>query len=219
MSAREGDLDYDNKVMVETSQVRGRDVWFRPVGGVVNQMGPFHIEIPPTNSNEYIQASRAGLEVTCRIVRADGSNIRAVDDVVAPMNLLGACMWSECEISVNNNPLPGASAIHVGVKQFMETILTYDMDSMNTHLMSQFFYPDSPANYDNHVISMDMIKRGYLECLRNGTLGFPTFPNTEKPMLAGGNYGGSPEQYLAEAEEAVYQEAITQDGRGRPAGG
>lgn len=161
----DGNFDYDDRIAVETSQKTWKDYWINPVGGVVNQRGPFLFTIEPM-PDKYLQLNRAALELKLRIVREDGSACRQWEDVVAPINLLGPCFFESVEITLNGQPFAGASTINAGLKAYIETMLSYDSDARASHLNAQFFHLDSPGEYDtmsvSHNVLLDMVAKGIM---------------------------------------------------------
>jgi hypothetical protein len=176
----DGNFDYEEQVMVETSQKNYRDFWIRPVGGVVNQRGPFTFVIEPMHS-KYLQLTEAGLEMTCRVVKEDGTNLSMIEDIVAPVNLLGAVMWETVDVALNGRPFSGASAANAGMKAYVETMLSYDSDSRNTHLNSQMFHLDSPGQYGNMKVSNQVLIASAREMIRRKLDPGPTIPDFLQP--------------------------------------
>lgn len=164
----DGEFDYDEKILVETSQKAFRDFWIRPSNGVVNQQGPFMFEIQPENE-KYLHLNATGLEVKYRVVHEDGSDLSLWEDVVAPVNLLGSVMWEQVEVFVNGHAFPGSTSINCGLKAFIESLLSYDLDARHTHLHSQFFYLDSPGQYGTMTVTAEVLKQGLFKSLEDGT--------------------------------------------------
>jgi hypothetical protein len=175
VEADDGNFDYNEKVVVEVGQRESRDFWIRPVGGVVNQAGPFHFSIDPM-VDRYIQLNNAGLEARVRVVNADGSPLADVADIVAPVNLLGAVMWSDVEVSLNGQPFPGASCVNAGYKAFIETLLSYDSDARNTHISTRLFHLDSPGHAGNMAISTGSLMMAVQSGWRAGKIPYPDVP-------------------------------------------
>ena len=174
-----GDFNYDPKVSVETSQKSFRDSWIRPIGGVSNQNGPFTFVIEPM-VDQYIQLNRAMLEVKCRVVKENGSSLHEVEDIVAPVNLLGSCMWDQVDVELNGQPFSGSSAINVPYKSQFETLLSYDADSYNTHLQTQLFHLDSPQDYEVMKVSHERFRETVFDAIANGTYAGPTYGDDDK---------------------------------------
>ncbi len=177
--SHEGEFGYTHRPVVETGMVRGRDMWLRPTGGVVNQMGPFTFEIPPSSTHEYIMGNRAALEVTCKVVKDNGGDCDSWSDIVAPMSLLGGAMWREVDVSLNNQPLDGAGSVHAGVKRMMDALLTYEQDTSTTQLMCEWFHPDSPMEMGNFRMPESQLKQNFIDALRAERFEAPTFGGIE----------------------------------------
>ena len=179
----EGNFDYNEQIHVEDSQTRSRDYWLRPIGGVSNQAGPFNISIE-RSEDQYLVMNAARLEVTARVVKGDGRELSPLLDIVAPVNLLGACMWETVEVRMNQQPMSGASSVNCGYKAFIDTMLSYDQDSRHTHLLTQFSYIDSPTHFDSFKIPMNQLKERFLDEIKKGTIAAPAFEEDELPLAA-----------------------------------
>ena len=180
VATSDGAFYYNEAVKVETAQRAYRDYWLRPIGGVVNQEGP-HTFIIDGTADQYLQLNNARLEMKLKVMRADGGNLRSAIDIVAPMNLLGPCMWKSIEVRVNDHPFNGASQMNMGHKCFVETMLTYDTDSANTHLNVQGFMLDSPQQFDNMKIGMETLKRYAIREITRGNFTPPVIDDAFKP--------------------------------------
>lgn len=180
--AADGPFDYHTSIDVETGMVRSRDAWIRPTGGASsNQMGPWLFEVPPMVENEYLDGNNVALETTCRIVKSDGTQCKAHMDIVAPVNLLAIVMWKEANVTLNQRPLPNAAALHVGLKGYMETLLTFDEDAAVTHLASQMFHLDSPGEFDNMTLDLKAMHEAFAVSVIGGQLPMPAFPDLYYP--------------------------------------
>lgn len=180
LSVDDGNFDYNERVLVETSQRDGQDLWVRPDGGVVNQAGPFNFTIPPLD-DRYIQLNRAALYVRARVEKANGERLSDWQDIVAPINLLGACMWERVEVLLNGNAFAGGAQINAGYKAYLETMLSYDTDGANTHLHTQFYHRDTPGLFGTMRVSEQRIRDGVRRALLNGSLAGPDIPQWLKP--------------------------------------
>jgi hypothetical protein len=197
----DGNFNYGDRLMIEMSQKSYRDFWIRPVGGVVNQSGPFTFNIEPM-VDRYVQFNKASIEMVVRIVKADGSNLSMWNDIVAPVNLFGPCMWESINVSLNGKPFSGASAINAGYKAFLETMLSYDSDARNTHLNAQYFHLDSPGEYGNMTLSAPVIRKHLRRSVDLGLTQGPQIPADLEP-----DEEAAERQSLGEAmEEGVMSE-------------
>ncbi len=174
-----GAFDYNEKIPIETSQFRYKDFWIRPIGGTENQAGPFNIRIDAT-AYGYIQLSLAGLELKLRVIRGDGGELHPLEDIVAPVNLLGATLFDSVEVYLNGVPFSGASSLGSGYKALIDTMFSYDSDSRNTHLNSQFFFLDTPGLYGSMRVSDDALRQAYIKAVKDGIIDRPTIPDDIK---------------------------------------
>ena len=153
----DGNFDYDERVMVEVSQKAGKQAWIRPIGGISNQEGPFNFVIEPM-VDKYLYLNKTKLGIKMKMLRGDGTECRPWEDIAAPTNLVGTALWDTVEVLVNGQPFAGASCVNAGVKGYVETILSYDADARDSHLQSQFFYMDSPYQYDNMKVPVKLVE-------------------------------------------------------------
>lgn len=179
----DGNFRYDDTVHVETSQKSFRDFSIRPLGGVTDQHGPFIFQIDQM-VDKYLQLNKARLYVRAKVVRADGT---ALDwsDVVAPLNLLGTTMWKSVEVSLNDQPFSGASAVEAGYKSFMEAALSYDQDAAETHLRSQFYFKDDPGKHGSFYYPEKEARKNYMMQMKDTNhhgLYPPVIPEADKSV-------------------------------------
>lgn len=208
----DGNFDYDDKVLVETSQKGSRDFWIRPIGGVVNQQGPHTFVVEP-QIDRYLHLNRAALEMRLKVVRADGSGLVRHEDIVAPINLLGPCMWKTVEVSLNSQPFNGASAVNAGYKGYIETMLSCDSDAVNSHLSASFFHADTPGEFNSMSVGRRTVQRALAHGLISGDIAFPAMDDAIKPA-AGEN---PPTVLRTEAYFLLYDDLINQDETDPPA--
>ena len=176
LAVKQGNFDYNDRIEVDVAQKHYHDFWIQPLGGVVNQSGPFTFTIDPM-PDKYIQLNRARLEMICRLVSEDNDDLDPCLDIAAPINLLGPCMWENVEIFLNGQPFTGASSTNAGYKAYIETMLSYDQDASKTHLHSQFYELDSPGEYDTMKVSDKLLRENFLNAIRQGKAAGPAIPN------------------------------------------
>ena len=190
----EGNFDYNERIMVETGMTGYNDYWVRPIGGVVNQEGPFNFVIDPM-PDRYIMLNRAGLEVTLQVTTGNGGEIDWMGDIVAPINMLGTTMWKQVEVALNDQPFSGVSSVNAGVKCMMETLLSYDTSAANTHLRTHGYYEDTPGEYGNMGLSREFLMNEFArrmvaegQTAREGMFKEPVYNQLEmNPLNADGN--------------------------------
>ena len=129
-----------------------------------------------------LDLNRAGLEVTARVVKADGSPLSWWMDVVAPVNMLGAVMWQQLEVILNGQPFSGASSVNVGYKALVETLLSADADARDSHLNTVFFHVDSPRQFGNMAPPWKVMALNLLEAVRRGEEEMPEVAAEFRPV-------------------------------------
>lgn len=208
----DGNFDYDDRIEVETSQKVGKDFWLRPIGGVVNQKGPYHISIEPT-TDKYLQLNRARLEMVLAVVNEDGTDISRMTDVVAPVNMIGAVIWKEIVARLNGNSFDGACTVNCGYKAYIETMLSCDFNARDTHLTSSCFHMDSPDNYSTMVPSAEIYTKCFLEAVEFGEFTMPDVADNLQPAPGEDPITRADLQFLARYEFTKEREVAV------PAGG
>lgn len=176
----DGNFDYEEKTPVDVSQKGSADYWVRPDNGITEQRGPFIFNILPT-TDRYLAMNRAALEIVCRIVKKDGTECSPWKDIVAPVNLLGAAMWKEVVVRVNDKTFEPSSCTDAGIKAFIETVLSYDSDARTTHLSSQFWHLDTPYRYDDHLVDRTAMKKAFVAAIVSGAIAPPVIPAEAMP--------------------------------------
>lgn len=207
VNVSEGRFDYNAEVLVETSQETGRDLWHRLDGCSTNQLGPWYVEIPVTTGKEYLDLNSSTIELTLKVTRRDGTNLNSWRDMVAPVNMLGAVLWKEVEVTFNNAPMPSASAVHCGLKHYMEAILTHDKDSAFTHLKSQLCEMDTPGQFNNFEVSARQVRENFVAAMKRGEVAVPAVPiDPGYNPNAGGTH--DPDEFDAIMEDPISNEMV-----------
>jgi hypothetical protein len=141
--------DLFRPVTKEISLIEGKEIAIR-ASNLQSSDGPFTFLIPK-QSEYYIQLASAELWGECKIVVAndDGSfrNIAATDNV-SVVNLFAASLFKDIRVEVNNVQLADLSCAHANIKNYIETILTYGSDALNSHLKTQLFLLDTPGQFE-----------------------------------------------------------------------
>ena len=65
--------------------------------------------------------------------------------LVVPVNLMCQAMWKDIEIKLNSRTVTKNANLEYATKAYLETILTYGNDALNTHLQSEMWHPDSAS--------------------------------------------------------------------------
>ncbi len=166
-----GEFNYDEKVMVETSQERGMDFTIRPIGAIVNtrpkSQQTFVIE---PLVDKYLQNNRTRLETRLRVTKGNGDTLSPLRDVVAPANLLGVLMWESVVVKVNGQEFHGKCNTASGIKAYIDTILSTEDDARHTHAQTQMLHMDTPGAYDDFGMSADEFASAVVHELEQGNV-------------------------------------------------
>lgn len=149
-------FDYFSQIPLESAQIGCADNYFRPMTGV-NSSGPFVFNIE-SHADSFLKLSSIYLYAKYKVVKADGTDL-AADDDVSLVNNFANSMWRQCQISLNNNEWNGANAVMSNYKSYLETILSYEDSARDTHLKSGIFCMDTPGKFDTHATNTGYIKR------------------------------------------------------------
>jgi len=148
-------FQYGESPQVETIQTGKIDGYVRPIGGVNND-GPFEFILEPAGDT-FLQMDNLYLYAKLRITNGDGTAC-APDVTCAPINLLGAVMWQEVQIKLNDVAFNGATATNAHYKAAIETLLSYDLTSKNCHLKAAIMDLDAGGTHD----VMTALNTGYV---------------------------------------------------------
>jgi len=121
------------------------DLWAVPPTQTANPLSTLEdantIEfVVPGNGEEYIDPSHTLLCEQCKILKNDGTNIAAAEELnVGPINYLLHTMWSQVGVSLNGK-LVSQSASTYGYRSYIETALGYDRPAKLSHFTSRLWY-------------------------------------------------------------------------------
>lgn len=142
--AQASNFDHSMPIIVEDTQQERVEGSVGPTGGVTGN-GPYEFVLPPVEQT-FLLLGNLSLYCKARVMRENDAPLIGTD-VVAPVNGLGTAMWEHTEVSVNDYTLGGASATNSHYKGYLETVLSYDATSKDTHLRAQLFSMDTPGHY------------------------------------------------------------------------
>jgi hypothetical protein len=159
-ASKTSNFDHESKLPVESLQVGRVDGETQPTS-TVNDIGPYTFRLPALENAYYIMNA---MTVYCKakIVRANGNDLTD-DDVVAPVNYLGAVMWEHTEIFLNDRVLYPASSAYTNYKSYIETLLSYDDQARNGFLRAGLFALDMPGEFESTDVDDDPSNPGFKE--------------------------------------------------------
>ena len=86
-------------------------------------------------------------------------------------------MWERVDVQLNGISFAGGTAINAGMKAYMETMMSYDTDAANTHLHTQFYYPDTAGCFGQMSLSEENMRRLIVDQMLLGqATDVPTIP-------------------------------------------
>lgn len=97
-------------------------------------------------SNEYIDLPHCLLFVRCKIVDENSANLAKESDA-APVNNFLHTIWSNVEVSLNNQPI-SQSGQHYAYRAYLSNLLNYGPPAKDSHLAAALWYSDSPGTFD-----------------------------------------------------------------------
>ena len=136
-------LDIFLKRSIQTSVVNSHTVTYKPIAPADN---PAQLEfICSGHSAYYIDLNSVRLLLLFKLVKTDGSDIASDEaNTVGCVNNLLHSMFSSLSVSLNGKPLTLHEA-NYHYKAYLEKLLNYGSDASGTHLLSSFWFLDSPT--------------------------------------------------------------------------
>ena len=135
---------HDGK-LIQNQIVRGYWTTEKPVNPVEKSK---MIEFDYSGSgNELAELNSMYFTVAAKITKANGGDIDAGSKVATINNLLNA-MWNQIDIFWNDERVTSPVIQHAS-RANIETILSYNADSLDTKLSAQLFYKDTAGQMDN----------------------------------------------------------------------
>ena len=116
----------------------------------VQDGNPIEFEIS-SGHNLYRDLNNSKLEVKCKIVAADGTDIG--DDVaVGPVNMMLHSMFNAVDMHLCDKKITSINTLYP-YRAYMETLLSYGKDVGKTRLLAEGWIRDTPGNLDDFVIT------------------------------------------------------------------
>jgi hypothetical protein len=145
-SGQSSSFVYNDAIRIEGTQERRIEYEIGP-NAPIEAGSPWQFDIGK-EMDTFLDMGSLSLTAELKIVKPDGSDC-ADTDIVAPVNLLASSLWERVEVKLNQVMSNQSSADYFHYKSFLETILSYEGDARETHLMTQLFKIDTPGQMDN----------------------------------------------------------------------
>lgn len=123
--ATKSELDLFTVPPTQISIDGGQNNIYRPVS-TVTENAPIEFFVTASGS-EYFDPSHTQLYVLVKVVKADGTNLAAADNV-APVNNWLHSMFSEVDITLNHKNITSASNLYY-YRAYIENLLSYGKKS------------------------------------------------------------------------------------------
>jgi len=149
-------FDYFSPIHIESAQIGSTDGYVRPVSGI-NDHGPFLFVLEP-HGDQFLKLSSLHLYAKYKVVKSDNTDLDENEDV-SVINSFASSMWSQTEVMLNDIEWWGGSATMSNMKTYMETLLSYESSSRDTHLRAGLFHLDTPGQLDTHANNNGYKKR------------------------------------------------------------
>ena len=143
-------LDHTTQLAVVVEQDHRFDGSIRPTGGVVGD-GPFEF-ILSARPDQYLMMDKLHLEVKFKVIKSNGHNVDPASDIVAPVNFFGLTMWEHVDITLNDQLISSDSSSNAHYKAYIESVLSYDLNQVETTLGNLFANIDDAGKFDSFTV-------------------------------------------------------------------
>ena len=117
--------------------------------------GPFEFLIPTSNELTLLPQTRT--QGVCKIVRKDGTDL-PIDTDFSVVNLFPHSIFNQVDIEIDGINLSCQDNLYP-YKVYLETLLTFCLDSKNSHLTKSHYAKDTA----HHFNDFDDSNEGYIE--------------------------------------------------------
>ncbi len=137
-------LDLFSVPPTQTSILDGKWVDHHPISTITDQSP---IEFCITAGDDYLDLSETYLAIRAKIVNNDGTDI-ADQAAVGPTNLFLHSLFNQVDVSLNGRLVSQSSSTYP-YRAMIETLLSYQRNTLESQLTSSLFYKDTPGRMEN----------------------------------------------------------------------
>lgn len=113
----------------------------------------------PGVGHEYIDPAHTLLYVKAKIVKSNGANIVAADNLdTAPINYALHGLWSQVDVSLNQQVISHSSMTY-SYRSYIEALLNYDSSAKLSHLTQRLWYQDTAGQFNSMAQNEGLAKR------------------------------------------------------------
>jgi hypothetical protein len=136
--------DIFSSVSKEVSMIDGVSIAYRPTSLTNN--GPYTFIIN-SQGNQFLQRNSARFWIRAKITKADGTDI-GDDAEIAPVCGFAGSFIDKIDVMLDNVEISGLSNVHMNLKYYIETMLSYSSSTKKTHIRASGFYLDEANKFD-----------------------------------------------------------------------
>jgi len=156
------ELDIFSVPPTQTSVENGGVIEFNPISSLADG-APIEFVISGSGQ-DYLDLSNTQLYVRAQILRADGTNIWATDNV-APVNLWLHSLISEVDVKLNDTLVTSTNNTY-SYRAYLETLLSYGPAAKQSQLTSSMYYKYT-GEMDCHDLQANPVVNEGLKKRRN----------------------------------------------------
>lgn len=140
-------LDLFQNVTRETAMRNGTWVPINPMPQVDAQTVTFDF---PYNEIDFIQLDTIYASVSYKVTNENGGDLGTVAaDPVGPVNLAAHALYGSCQVSIQGIPITELENTHLGMKAYIQTLLSTNETSQNSQLKIENWEMDTAKTFND----------------------------------------------------------------------
>ena len=139
-------FDLDSEIQVETSQQSNVSGFVRPIAGLEGG-SPYSFKLEPVGDT-WLQMNSMYFYVQCQVTTSAGAEI-ADTAKVGLVSAFGMSFFKTLQVNLNDFQINPGTDLDMPYKNYIETMLSSDTVTKNTHLSSSIFDLDDMNKLDN----------------------------------------------------------------------
>ena len=113
----------------------------------VDENGPYRIDVTE-NSKQYIKCKDMRVAMGFKITRSDGTELTFKDEVSFE-NLPISSIFDSVQVDLYNTQINELAQQEYAYKAYLETLLSFSKETLNSNLECAMFYPEKPGFFDD----------------------------------------------------------------------
>lgn len=174
MEVKNSSLCIFDRPAVQTDFISNTTADYYPMTNVTRG-GPFEFIIPGSN-DEYIDVNDIQLYVLAKVTKADGKDIKSVDDKVALNNLPISTLFQDAYLSIEDKQIEGGQMCYPYLGYF-NTVMQYTPAAQKSHMRSQGWYKDEAGKFDDEANKGFQLRQNLVKDSKTFELMGPLFLN------------------------------------------